>query len=164
MATRSSYSEFDKEKAVAAWVTLGTVEKAAAMLGYPANTIYTWKNKQATWWNDLAGKIRTELEEEHRAGYRKIMLQATQVVIDRLELGDIKVDAKTKEEYRQGISGRDAATILGIATDKLNLSLGKPTSISGNTAQSSVQDKLSQLRKAAVESGVVTPISKNKVA
>ena len=53
------------------------------------------------------------------------------------------------EKYKVPVGARDLMIIAGISQDKLNVSLGKPTTIS--STQSTTRDKLKELKKAALE-------------
>ena len=70
--------------------------------------------------------------------------------LDRVQNGDERVTTKG-EKIRVLMSGKDINIMIGTMYDKLNISRGRPTSISAAANQASTADKLEALKKAALK-------------
>lgn len=161
--TRKHHSDYDKEGAVAAWIASGTYSGASRACGINQATIRSWHKNQPDWWDKVAGRVREENEERHRANLTRIMDRCSEEIMERLENGDEHINSKG-EKHRVKVKAQAIAVILGITSEKRSLSLGLPTSISGK--QNSDTDKLQQLKrsgaaiakKKAIENGDVAEL------
>ena len=149
MAKRRSYTEEEKRLAVAAYVVHGTLTGAAKQCGIPRQTIQSWKKDNPTWWEKIAAEVWEQEEEKIRSKYGQIVDLGTDALLDRIENGDTRVSSKG-ELYKVPVSGRDMTIMVGTFQDKLNVSRGKPTSISAVASQT-ISDKLEMLKQAALK-------------
>ena len=149
-----SYSDLERELAVAAWVTKGTFTGASEITGIPWETIRDWRKNATAWWEEKAAEIRQSFEEEHRAAIREIIVHGLEQLQDRVQNGDHVVN-KDGLLTRRPMIGRDLVIATGTMIDKLRLSLGQPTSIAGKAAEG-LQDKLESLKKAARDKAIET--------
>ena len=156
-----TYAEAEKRAAIAAYVVCGTLEGASRATGTPRQTIQGWRKKNPSWWDRIAAEVWELHEDEIRAGYREIVVNGIREIKDRVENGDTRINANG-EAYRVPVSGRDMVIIVGTCQDKLNLSQGKPISISARAEQISTPDRLKELKQAGIDSGAVATGS-NKV-
>ncbi len=141
-----TYTEEQKRLAVAAYVATGTLAGAAKICKIPRQTIQGWRKTNPSWWERIASEVWASEEDKIRAKYSQIVDKATDALLDRIENGDTRVNAKG--EYKVPVAARDLMIIAGVSQDKLNLSLGKPTSISTRAELNSSVDKLAALKKA----------------
>jgi len=155
--SRKKHSDYDKEEAVAAWVATGTYAGASRATGISQGTIRAWHDRQTSWWDEVAGKVREQNEERHRANLTKIMDRCSEEIMERLENGDEHRNAKG-ETYRLKVKAQVIAVILGITSEKRSLSLGLPTAISGKHIAESTKDRLQELKRVAIKSGAVVEL------
>ena len=93
--------------------------------GVSASAIRNWKQKD--WWRDLIERVRHEQDEAMDPKFTKIVDKTLDVIADRLESGDYKMD-RHGELHRVPVSLRDAVHASEKIIDKRNLLRGKPTS------------------------------------
>lgn len=133
----------DKKREVAlTYYITGSQRQTAIKTGVDRSTICVWVNHRE-WFQDLLEQVASEAEDKIRAQMDHIIELSQRETLDRLENGDVHVNAKG-QVTRAPIKARDAATIAGIAYDKRRISLNLPTSISGNTG---TQGALEQMAK-----------------
>lgn len=145
----------ERETAVRTYLALGSYVKAGAALGIAWQTIALWKNRDPAWWDETVAKVQMELEEQYRAGWRNVLSSALSVMQDRLENGNHKLVQVGKDAdgnvvtqiVRVPVEAKDAVVIGGIACDKLRVSMGLPSRITGKVEDN---DRLNDLRKLAV--------------
>ena len=143
----SKYGAQERILVVAAYLIQGSVTKASETTGIPKTTIRDWQNKD--WWGPLSDEVRSQKENEFRAGFTRIIQSALVQVEDRLENGDVKL-VRTKDGYaerRIPVSARDATLVAAINYDKLRLSLNMPTAI--NATQKSLGELSDEFQRIA---------------
>jgi hypothetical protein len=125
------YSRELKIHAAAMWLLKGTILRACQAIGVPFDTFRVWTKQD--WWPIAIAAARLQYQHEIVAGFSEIQNLATQEVIDRLTNGNQVLVGKNEDGEkiyeRQKMSGKDAAIILAIATDKRQIMTGNPTSI-----------------------------------
>ncbi len=149
MAKRRSYTEEEKRLAVAAYVVHGTFLGASKQCGMPYTTIQGWKKDKPAWWEKIAAEVWEQEEEKIRSKYGRVVDLGTDAQIDRIENGDTRVNSKGKL-YKVPVSLRDLTIAVGTMQDKLNISRGKPTSISATASGQSLAEKMEELGQAAL--------------
>ncbi len=125
---KNTYTDYEREQAIAAWVAEGSYAKASDITGIPATTIRTWHDTKPEWWSQIEGRERDRFEKEQRSLLTKIREKSLVELSERLQHGDERVSTKG-EKIRVKVSARDVATIYGICTDKMRVLQGLPTSI-----------------------------------
>jgi hypothetical protein len=151
---RRHYTPEERENAVRTYLALGSYVKAGEALGMCWQAIALWKHRDPVWWEETVAKVQMELEEQYRAGWRNVLSNALSVMQDRLENGNHKlVKVETGEDgqhkpviVRVPVEAKDAVVIGGIACDKLRVSMGLPSRITGKVEDN---DRLNDLRKLA---------------
>ena len=131
------YSDKIREQAAIEYAINGNISKVARDMDIPKATVRSWS--QGDWWVELVTKVHAEKAKQHRAAYSRLVdksLEAANNGIDKLEgttlsANDIKALVVT------------AAT----STDKIRLSDGQATSISGKAV--GISDLSDQFRKLA---------------
>ena len=154
------WPEGDKRKAVTAYVVTGSLAEASKMSGIPRKTISAWKSRHPTWWTTLCDEIWKSQEVELQAGYRKTVANSMAQIHDRIEHGDHIL--RGTEMVRVPVKALDLAKIGGIAQDKLNLSLGKATSITGKQDEKSIKETWDELLASVADSPNVVPIGEKR--
>ncbi len=170
MAKKRSYTEEEKRSAVAAYVVHGTFLGASKQCGIPYTTIQGWKKDKPAWWEKIAAEVWEQEEEKIRSKYGLIVDEGTDALLDRIRNGDTRVNNKG-ELYKVPVSGRDMTIMVGTFQDKLNVSRGRPTSISTTASGQGIAEKMEafkqaalkqqeELRQDAIDSGDVVSIKK----
>jgi hypothetical protein len=160
----SKHTNQDRLDALVNYMVLGTYAKAGKATGIPASTIRDWA--RTDWWAALSAEVRSEKEDEFRAGFTEIIVKAIDQAKDALEHGEVKL-VKTKdgyEERRVPVGAKDSVMVAAISYDKLRLSENKATSITETSSSGGIQAKLEELSKRLEEknANVVSEQQKEK--
>lgn len=129
MAANREYSDEDRWKAVAAYISTASIAKASELVGMPYDTLRYWSKQD--WFADIAGKIKKEKEALYLANTDEIIRLGFGVVIERLKNGDT-ILGKSGKVVNKPVGARDAALITSIFIDKNRVMSNLPTTISGN--------------------------------
>ena len=143
----SKYTKEQKRAFIANYVVLGNIKKAAELSNMPARTCTDWI--KSDWGQSLIAEVHSEKSAELDANLSHLIERATNHVLDSLEHGDEKLD-KNNEIIRLRMDGKAAATVMGIAFDKRQISRNLPTSINtsmDNAALTKLQQQFQQLSK-----------------
>lgn len=98
-------------------------------------------------WDALLEEVRSQKEDQIRAGDERIIELTQREIEDRLENGDVQL-VRTKDgvqEHRVPVKAKDAAVIKGISDDKRRLSLKQPTLIRSDSR--SMEELAEQFRE-----------------
>lgn len=152
--TVRTYSDHDKLRAVAAYVSTGTVNKASQIVEIPRRTMADWSQQE--WWHEAVQRVRTEKEGELDAKITAIIDKAFDTVAERLENGETVVNPKTGERYARPISGRDAGWLGAVLFDKQRILRNLPTSISENRSSDQLEKMARQFEKISKQSEAKT--------
>lgn len=117
-AKKRPWTDADKERAIAVYITTGNLSQTSRETGVPISTLRGWLAEQPP---EKVQEARAEAQAEF---VRKAWDAVTAHV---LHLQDKVVIAET--------SARDSATIVGILIDKIQLVTGRPTSINEQQGQ-----------------------------
>ncbi len=117
-AKKRPWTDADKERAIAVYITTGNLSQTSRETGVPISTLRGWLAEQPP---EKVQEARAEAQAEF---VRKAWDAVTAHV---LHLQDKGVIAET--------SARDSATIVGILIDKIQLVTGRPTSINEQQGQ-----------------------------
>ncbi len=117
LVSKGHWSLEDKTQAAIQYAITGSLTKVEKATGIPDATVCTWK--QQDWWVELVGEVRKEKAEEHRAQYSRL--------VDKAQKKALKLLPNTT-------SAKEAMLVACMATDKVRLHDGMPTSISGQSA------------------------------
>jgi len=140
----TKYSLEDRHKACLAYLIKGTFLGAEQETGIYRQTMQKWA--LTDWWKEQTAKYREELEEEYRAQGHKIIKKAQEVILDRLENGDVYIDKKGNQK-RRPVSMRETTFTYGVTYDKQRISLEKPTQVVVTTPQQVVPEQLEDKNK-----------------
>lgn len=141
--TGSRYTDEQRRQAVMEYAICGVMSHVSRNLNIPEPALCQWK--QSDWWESLSKEVQTPKEEHILAQYTEITTKAGEVVMDRLENGDVRLVGG--ERVRVPVSARDASIIGGISFDKRRLVLNQPTSIS--VKSDNLEELASQFRDLA---------------
>lgn len=154
-SVRSYTTEF-KLRFIADYIVIGNVTKTCHQLDFPYKTGNQWLLSE--WGQTQLARLQIEKSHEIDAAMTKIIENAANHVINSLEFGDEKLD-KNNEIIRLRMPGKSAATVMGIAFDKRQISRNLPTSINsnvGNEALLKLQQQFQALSKnTKIVEGVV---------
>lgn len=107
--------------------------------GIPLGTLNYWKT--LPWWFEQMERIRQEQDIEVDNQFSRIVKKTQEVIMDRLENGDIVLD-KYGSPVRKPIGARDAAIINAIAIDKRKVLRDTPNA---NLGKVGMQERLKNL-------------------
>jgi len=107
-----------------AFLITGSVQKASDETGVPRETIYRWTKKD--WWHEWQEDITEQIGLRLTAKMRGVAMKAYDQLFDRLEHGDIRV--YKDEWFRAPIDAKTLSMAGNIASEKMRLGEGKPTS------------------------------------
>lgn len=143
MSDNRSYTEAQRNAAVAAYVTLGSFPKAAAVTGISESCIRLWAKEE--WFQEAARRVGQEETDGIKATFTRIAQAASAGLEDRLEKGD-EVVLKDGTIVNKKVAAKELAIIAGVAVDKRNTLMDKGT---GGTIQNA-EDRLMLLMKEFV--------------
>lgn len=147
----NKYTREQKLTAVGVYYSSGSLKKASELSAVPYATVASWK-QNASWWPLVLNEIRLDNREEFGGKLRTVMTKAANILIDRLDNGDIKgykdkVDEETGEtiqtEVRMPIGARDAMMIYAISQDKQIM-------LENQTADESDKETVRDMQKAMI--------------
>lgn len=135
------WPESKKIEAVTAYLSLGTLPLAAALVKVPLNTVIKWKKQP--WWIEMTQKIQEEDNQELDVKFSKIIKKTLDVIEDRLENGNFQMDQKTGRVLRIPVNVGDSHRIMSDLVDKRKVIRHEPTQIKEKKEQ--VNDRLINL-------------------
>jgi hypothetical protein len=148
MSKSTTHSMEQREQAVAAYVSEGTLAGASRITGILADTIGSWRRGNPSWWQETENRIREQFEDKRRAKLERIIVSGLDQIEDRVVNGEYMADDDGGFTKRKPMAARDLILGTGLMIDKLRTSLGQATSIAGKS-DSTVAEKLNALRTAA---------------
>ncbi len=123
----SQYTDEQRREVIAVYAVSGNQTDVSKRLGIPRITVQNWVVSE--WGQTLIKEIRQQNSDLMVAGYTNIVKAAIERTQEGLERGDyIGMDADGEPLYRP-VGAKDAMVIAGIATDKRQILLHQPTSI-----------------------------------
>lgn len=117
------WKDADKSRGVAAYVSIGSFTKAAAITGIPENTLRLWSKQE--WWAEESLRVVKVDSDELTSTFTRIAKKASAELEDRLDNGD-EVLTKDGEIKMKKIPGRELAIIAAVAADKRKQGLEQP--------------------------------------
>jgi len=111
-----SWSEREKLEAVTSYLMLGKWPLVVAATGIPLDTLKKWK--QADWWKEMEAEVRRSSNLQLSGKLKTIREKAAEIVMDRLDNGDFKVNPRTGVISRVGIPAKEANDILVKSIDR----------------------------------------------
>ena len=137
------------------YAVTGHIGRTSELTGIPEKTLRDWREKE--WFQSLLLKIRKENDEVIDAKTTKIVDQALDAIVDRIENGDFVV-LKTGEIIRKPVGVRDLALVSAITIDKRQLLRGLPTSRTESVSSDQQLAKLAENFTALANKGKPTPV------
>lgn len=110
-AKKRPWTDADKERAIAVYVTTGNLSRTSRETGVPISTLRGW----------LAEQPPEKVKEAREEAQAEFVRRAWKGVIAHIE-------HLTERSAIAATSARDSATIVGILIDKIQLVTGQPTS------------------------------------
>jgi hypothetical protein len=121
-----TWDTVDREHACLQYAITGNMLKTSKLTNIPRSTLKDWQGE--AWWVELTDKIRHETTDKHISRYTGLI----DGLLDRVE------------EDMPNMRGKDAGVLSAVFTDKSQLLMNRPTSISGK--DSSMHDLAAQFR------------------
>ncbi len=115
---RRPWTDADKERAIAVYITTGNLSRTSKETGVPISTLRGWLAEQPV------EKVK-EAREEAQAEFVRKAWEAVEAHVKHL----------AEESSVRATTARDSATIVGILIDKIQLVTGKPTAINEQQGQ-----------------------------
>lgn len=145
-----------KVDAVTCWTVTANLRTVSEILNIRFETLSKWK--QQPWWYDLAAQIKQEKQEQLDAGMSAVIDKSMQLLNDRLENGDVVVNAKTGAIIRSPMSVQATVNTLKNVFDKRQLIRNEPTSISRSE---STDERLKRLSEEFAKFSSATQINQS---
>lgn len=143
----SPYSDAQKLEAIRAVVTLGSYWRAEEVTGVPKETIAGWKHRDPLWWDRVVADISLELLGGlTEAGQHKVLAlreRLVELIADRLENGESKLNVKTGEIVKVPVSVADLT--------KTFTALGGQKAVPKVEAPKTDEERMRELQKVAEE-------------
>lgn len=116
-------------------------EKTSKLSGIPVRTLKQFS--QEPWWPEVISKVVKLKNDELDAKITETLTKAMDIISERFDKGDPKVNLKTMEQYHVPVSAKDTAITASILFDKRQLLRGEATT---RTESVSSEDKLKALK------------------
>lgn len=112
----TTWSWDKRVQVVTTYLALGNASMVEAVTKVPAGTVRQWRTQD--WWKDLEGQLMEERALELNGKLKRIVDKSLDMVMDRLDNGDISYNPKTGEFTRRPAYLKDLNKTLGDALDK----------------------------------------------
>lgn len=136
------WGDVKRVEVVTTYLALGKAPLVEAVTGVPRATIRQWKIQP--WWKELEHQIQAEDDLELSGKLKKVVDKSLDVVSERIQNGEFKLDSRTGKVVRIPVSVRDAHRVTVDLIDKYQLIRGKPTTRSEKVENADVLVKLAQ--------------------
>lgn len=114
-SAQTHWSDKQKLEAVSTYLMVGRWAIVSDATGIPVDTLKKWKGQD--WWKDYEKEIKAASRLEVSGKLQKIIHKSSDVVLDRLEQGDIYLDQQGNVK-RKPIGAKVASEILNRSIDK----------------------------------------------
>lgn len=115
-SSKAHWSEKQKIQAVATYMLVGHWSLVSDATGVPVDTLKKWK--QQDWWKQYEEEVRRSKNIEVGGRLSRVREKATEIVLDRLEHGDIKINVETGRVARVPVNSRVASEIMTKTFDR----------------------------------------------
>jgi len=139
----SWYPQDKKVEACTLYAVYGSIDEVSKYTDVPPATLRTWKNE--SWWSDITKQVYVESNEGLTAKISNTLDKTLDLLRDRLENGDEKVNGRTGELIRAPIEAKVLTGLFHSLAVQRRLGRGEPTSIKSSIA---TDDRLKQLSDA----------------
>lgn len=142
------WSDAQKLEAVTLWMMTGSWVQVSAATKVPVDTLKHWK--MADWWKDAQNALRHQANVKVSGKLQRIIDKSSDIVLDRLENGDIHFDPKTGKVTRKEVNAKTASEILtkSIDKDQLIQKLEQAPEVKEEAIMDRLKSIQEQLRKA----------------
>lgn len=107
---RPHHNDDEKRAAAAAYVLLGSYYAAAREVGVPYTTVKNWARQG--WWSEMVSNLRSEHDDEISGKVSQILSKALDNLLDRMEHGDIVVNARGEPIGRKPLKAIEVCRVL----------------------------------------------------
>lgn len=157
-SAQTHWSDKQKLEAVSTYLMVGRWAIVSDATGVPIDTLKKWKGQD--WWKDYEKEIKAASRLEVSGKLQKIIHKASDVVLDRLQEGDIYLDQQGNIK-RKPIGAKVASEILNRSIDKQVL-IDKIQE-APEVQQEAIMDRLKsiqdQLRKNSKKSSTIIDVT-----
>jgi len=108
-----------KIQAVTTYLAVGNSKTVEALTGIPSGTVRKWRTEP--WWIEIEGQIREEEALETNAKLKRIVEKSLDLVMDRLENGDIIWNPKSGEVERRPAYLKDLSKVMNDTMDRQDM-------------------------------------------
>lgn len=158
------WPEKNRIEAACLWAVTKDVEKVHQLTTIPRYAIRKWMKEP--WWQNVVDNVRKEQNELLDAKLTGVIHTAIDLIEDRIKNGEVIIDRKTREEYREPVNVRAAAHAIEITFKQRQLLRGEATQVvSSETSESKLAKLKDQFEKLAASKQVNTeqPLEANYV-
>lgn len=124
---RRRYGPGEIDQALTALALTGSSDTASTQLGIPSSTLREWRIEHAERYADIQKRLIPQIEQATIGLYRNLAVAAAQAAQDAVELA--KQQIATGDVKDSSATAKNLATTAAIATDKLQIMEGRPTTI-----------------------------------
>lgn len=121
------WPEKKRLEVVTTYLALGSIVETARICNVPVPTIKTWKLQP--WWKETIDSIQSGENQKTDNKMSKIIDNALDMLVKRIEEGDYQYDQKTGKLVKVPLKARDLERISSGLFDKRQLIRQQPTSI-----------------------------------
>lgn len=110
------WSDNQRIEAVTTYLMVGNWAAVVATTGVPLDTLRHWKMQP--WWKEYENDIKRSHNIQVSNKLQKIINKSADLVLDRIDNGDMIFNTKTGQVMRKGLSAKVAADIMTKSVDK----------------------------------------------
>ena len=111
-----NWTDDKKVQVVTTYLALGNAPMVEAVTKVPASTIRKWRMED--WWKELEAMLREENSLELNAKLAKIVNKSLDIVMDRLDNGELVLDRPTGKIVRRPVYLKDASRVASDTIDR----------------------------------------------
>lgn len=112
-------SDSTKVEVVKTFLALGcNLKLTAGSCNIPYRTLQVWSASQ--WWKGLVNELKKAEKLELSAKTKLIIERSMELLMDRLENGDVILNSKTNQTYRRPVPAKELNTIVKDMIDRKN--------------------------------------------
>lgn len=147
------YPEETKIEAATLWAATRNIDTVSEYVKVSTYIIRKWQ--QEPWWNSVVSRVVKDHNDQLDQSLTQVIHKAAELMIDRLENGDERINFKTGERFKLPLDSRSLAVTMGIVFDKRQLLRGEATS---RTEAVTSSQKLEELKEAFLKFHQATEI------
>lgn len=144
---KAYYNQDQKIEAATLYAVYGDIEGVSKLLtNIPPKVLRVWK--QEPWWVEVQKQVYSEQNEKLASKLSSTLDKTLEILTDRLENGDTRVNPRTGDEYRVPVDTKTLTSLFNQLAHHRSITRGEPTSIKATIG---VDDRLRTLQDAFIK-------------